>query len=341
MNFAPLRTAVATVAVMSAVLLAPRVIWAAPPPATDPLNQSGAEAAPPPTSRAASTIAQSSVHTGVWTYAGRGTVNTYWIETPGGGLVVVDTQRDLVHASQAIEAVRAAGRPVRAILITHAHPDHYAGIGLFKKAFPQAAVYASAATLAAIRDDAHGYNAGTQKDAPDITPRVFVTPDRIFADNATLQIDGLTIVTRELGAGEAHDTTAYYLPSSGDLYPGDAILNHLHAPLLEGTTAAWLGILDRLEILYPNARIVHPGHGASGPKQPMFDDERNYLHTCRSIVAEEIARSGFTEAAKAAAVRRINARFDYVNPTGIADIVASSVDGLFKEFSTASDRPIR
>jgi glyoxylase-like metal-dependent hydrolase (beta-lactamase superfamily II) len=288
-----------------------------------------------------SRIAESSAHTGVWTYAGRGTVNTYWIETPGGGLVVIDTQRDLIHASQAIAAVRGVGKPVRAILITHAHPDHYTGIGLFKKAFPQAAVYASAATLAAIRDDAYGYNAGTQKDAPDVTPQVFVTPDKPFDDNATLQIDGLTIVTRELGAGEAHDTTAYYLPDSGHLYLGDAILNHLHAPLLEGTTAAWLGILDRLDVLYPNVRIVHPGHGASGPKQPMFDDERNYLRTCRSIVAEEIARSGFTQTAKGAAVRRINARFHYVNPTGIADIVTSSVDGLFKEFSSALSMPIR
>lgn len=298
-------------------------------------------AAPPQAWSAQSTVAESSAHTGVWTYDGRGTVNTHWIETPGGGLVVIDTQRDIVHAAQAIQAVRAVGKPVKAILITHAHPDHYTGIGLFKQAFPQATVYASTATLAAIRDDAYGYNAGTKKDAPDITPPTFVTPDKTFADNATLHIDGLTIVTRELGAGEAHDTTAYYLPDSGDLYPGDAILNHLHAPLLEGSTAAWLGILDRLDILYPNVRTVHPGHGTSGPKQPMFDDERNYLRTCRSIVAEEIARSGFTEAAKGAAARRINDRFHYVNPTGIADIVATSVDGLFKELSPASNAPIR
>lgn len=342
MRCASIRTAMATAAMVSAVLFAPRAAWAASRSPTPPLDRPGvAAAAPPLVSRAVSPVAASSVRTGVWTDAGRGTVNTYWIETPGGGLVVIDTQRDLVHASRAIDAVRAVGKPVRAILMTHAHPDHYAGLGLFKKAFPQATAYASAATVAAIRDDAYGYNAGTQKDAPDVTPRVFVTPDEVFEDNGSLQIDGLTIVTRELGAGEAHATTAYYLPGSGDLYPGDAILDHLHAPLLEGATAAWLGILDRLEILYPNARIVHPGHGASGPKQPMFDDQRAYLRTCRSIVAEEIARSGFTDTAKAAAVRRINARFDDVNPTGIADIVASSVDGLFNEFSAASNRPIR
>lgn len=283
---------------------------------------------------------QAPIRTGTWTYEGQGTVNTYWIETPSGGLIVIDTQRDLRHAAQAVEAVRALGKPVKAILITHAHPDHYTGIGLFKQAFPDTPVYASKATIDAIRNDAYGYNAGTQKDAPDVTPTTFIPPDTMFENNATLQIDGVTIVTRELGAGEAHDTTAYYLPASGDLYVGDAILNRLHAPLEEGATGAWLHVLDVLDTMYPNVRVVHPGHGVSGPKQPMFDDERVYIRTCRKIAAQEIARSGFTDTAKAAAVRRINQRFPYINPTGIADIVTSSVEGLFQEFSQPALTPV-
>jgi hypothetical protein len=93
--------------------------------------------------------------------------------------------------------------------------------------------------------------------------------------------------------------------------------------------------------MYPNVTIVHPGHGASGPKQPMFDDERLYLRTCRAIAAEEIVRRGFTDSAKAATVQRINARFPYTNPTGIKDIVSDSVDGLFREFSQPSSAPLQ
>ena len=73
----------------------------------------------------------------------------------------------------------------------------------------------------------------------------------------------------------------------------------------------------------------------------MFDDERLYLRTCRAIAAEEIARSGFTAAAKAATIRRINARFPYTNPTGQRDIVKNSVDGLFQEFSRPAAAPVR
>lgn len=64
------------------------------------------------------------------------------------------------------------------------------------------------------------------------------------------------------------------------------------------------------------------------------------LRTCRAIAAEEIARGGLTDAAKAATVRRINARFPYTNPTGIKDIVSDSVEGLFREFSQPSSTPL-
>jgi glyoxylase-like metal-dependent hydrolase (beta-lactamase superfamily II) len=286
------------------------------------------------------TQTQSQVKTGVWTYPGTGTVNTYWIETPGGGLIVIDVQRDLIHAAQALAAVKAVGKPVRAILVTHAHPDHYTGIGLFRQAFPGVPVYSSKATADAIRNDTYGANASTQADAPDITPRDFVVPGITFDDDTTLQIDGLTIIAREMGPGEAPATTAYYLPATRELFTGDVILNRLHGPLRDGHTGQWLAIIDRLDAMYPNVSIVHPGHGVSGPKEPMFDDERLYLRTCRVIAAEEIVRGGFTEAAKEATTRRINARFPYTNPTGIKDIVRDSVNGLFQEFSRPSSAPL-
>jgi glyoxylase-like metal-dependent hydrolase (beta-lactamase superfamily II) len=51
-------------------------------------------------------------------------VNSWWLPTPDGGVVVVDTLRTFSDARAAINRVRATGQPVHAILITHGHPDH-------------------------------------------------------------------------------------------------------------------------------------------------------------------------------------------------------------------------
>jgi glyoxylase-like metal-dependent hydrolase (beta-lactamase superfamily II) len=125
------------------------------------------------------------------------------------------------------------------------------------------------------------------------------------------------------------------------LFVGDAVLNRLHGPILEAASGSWLGILDRLETTFPDAQTVYPGHGTSGQPSTLYEGERIYLRTCRKIAAEEIARSGFTEVARQAAVERINVRFPYTNPTGIKDIVRSSVDGLFQELSMPNETPLR
>ena len=157
---------------------------------------------------------------GVWTYSGTGTVNTYWIETPGGGLIVIDVQRDLIHAAQALAAAKAVGKPVRAILVTHAHPDHYTGLGLFRTAFPRVPVYSSKATADAIRNDTYGANAGEQADAPDITPREFAAPGIPFDGDMTLQIDGVTTIARELARARRPQRRRTTYPRRESCSPG-------------------------------------------------------------------------------------------------------------------------
>jgi glyoxylase-like metal-dependent hydrolase (beta-lactamase superfamily II) len=53
-------------------------------------------------------------------------VNAYLVETPGG-VVVVDSTLTVSDAPALRERAEDLNKPLREVLITHAHPDHYGG----------------------------------------------------------------------------------------------------------------------------------------------------------------------------------------------------------------------
>ena len=279
-------------------------------------------------------------NTGTYTYDGAGTVNTHWIET-AESLIVIDVQRDLTHAAEALAAVKKVGKPVAAVLITHGHPDHYAGIGVFKKEFPGLSVYASPVTAQTMREDSYGFNKYAREELGDFPDEVEI-PDRIFADGAMLEIGGVQIITREMGQAEANSATVYYLPETGDIYFGDLVLNEMHGFYLEKKSGQLLAALDRLSVLFPNASTGHPGHGANGQAHEMIERMRDYTVKARALVAAELAANGATDANQKRVVEELKKLFpNYERPAGQPDMIDLSVSGLFEELKLAEYAPAK
>jgi glyoxylase-like metal-dependent hydrolase (beta-lactamase superfamily II) len=86
------------------------------------------------------------------------------------GLVVVDTGRHPEHTQKILDFAREAHQPVAAIVNTHWHLDHVGGNLLVKKAFPDAAVYASSALEGALKGFLLRYRA-------QLTEMIDKTPD--------------------------------------------------------------------------------------------------------------------------------------------------------------------
>ncbi len=56
--------------------------------------------------------------------------------------ILIDVQFVLDEARELADRVRASGKNLKAAFITHAHPDHYGGMGEIKAAFPDTPILA-------------------------------------------------------------------------------------------------------------------------------------------------------------------------------------------------------
>ena len=239
---------------------------------------------------AAQTTDQITVHT----YAAQpklvDTVNTHWIET-GDGLIVIDAQRVFPEAERAVRHIQALDKPVLAIFVTHPHTDHYGGLPVFRDAFPEAPVYAAAVTIRSMREDSRGYNAARLSRHGEIFPTQAVIdanlPERVIADGDVIALGGLRIEVHELGASEAEVSSMLYLPDHDVLFAADLINNgFVPAPLEDLDT--WLEHLDIIDGRFSDDTMVYIGHGAHGALGDRLPAQRDYLTDLRDAVAAAI-----------------------------------------------------
>jgi len=92
--------------------------------------------------------------------------NTVLLRAPDGW-IVVDSGRHAAHAQRIVDAVRAGGQPVAAIVNTHWHLDHVAGNVPLRAAYPRAEVHAGEA----IRDAMAGFLSGYRRQLVDLIAR--------------------------------------------------------------------------------------------------------------------------------------------------------------------------
>jgi glyoxylase-like metal-dependent hydrolase (beta-lactamase superfamily II) len=163
-------------------------------------------------------------------------VNSYLVTGPDG-LVVVDAQLTLSDAATVRAAVERSPLPLAGVLITHPHPDHYAGADVIVARDDSVPIVCTAAVDQIIRRD-------------DAVKAAVVGP--------MMRPSG-----RHSGGSDAA------------VFCGDVVYHGMHAYLADGRYGEWIELLDALGASLPDDVTLYVGHGEPGSKDLLVHQRRD------------------------------------------------------------------
>lgn len=213
-------------------------------------------------------------YTGRFMVLPRDHVHAYIVELENA-VVVVDATLALDSATELRQKADSIGKPIKALLMTHGHPDHYTGLVKFADV-PR---HASQGALDfAHREDeakaavAKGY---LGDDYPD--HRIF--PDQIVKDGDTVTVDGVTFTFTDLGPAESDSDGMWTFEKDGvtHAFVGDVVANHTHSFFRDGHAEEWLKALDRLERHFDDSAVLYIGHGETPVHKDLIPWMRGYI----------------------------------------------------------------
>ncbi len=257
--------------------------------------------------------------------------NAYLIET-ANGVVAVDGTLTRSESRAFRRLCETLDKPLLAVLVTHAHPDHVAGITelVQGKDVPIVAL-ASIKLLMEQTEQAKHAQWGPVYQEEWI--RTWTYPNRLLKDRETITFDGLTYRVYDLGPGGDCDANAIWVVEAEPsvAFVGDLIFHGMHSYVADDHLLDWLINLERARIFLRGVETIYLGHGKPG-SLALLDAQRDYLLTY-CVAVKELARGEekLTETAKADLVTRMQqyapgAPLTFMISLG-ADAVAASLAG--------------
>jgi glyoxylase-like metal-dependent hydrolase (beta-lactamase superfamily II) len=209
--------------------------------------------------------------------------------------VLIDAQWTLSNAHRVVAEILETGKYLKTIYITHAHPDHYFGLGTIAEAFPEARIIAIPSEARIINKQFFGKVEHWEKViGPINVPRKTAQIEPLNQDYFELEGNRIEIISEVMG--DMRYNTVVWIPSIKTLYGSDVLFNQAHPFTCELTAQErqqWIKDIERLEKM--DADVIIPGH--QKPGMP-FDSSsltftKDYVIATEEVLAETKDVAGF------------------------------------------------
>jgi len=193
--------------------------------------------------------------------------------------VLIDSQWTLSNAHRVVAEILETGKHLKTIYVTHAHPDHYFGLGPVAEAFPEARVIALPSVARTINKQFFGKIEHWEQVIGVINvPRKAVNIEPLTKNYFELEGNRIEILPEIMG--DLKYNTVVWIPSIKTLYGSDILFNQAHPFTCEVTAEErkqWIRDIVRLEAM--GAEVVIPGHQKPGMPfdATSFSFTRDYL----------------------------------------------------------------
>ncbi|RXM37590.1 MBL fold hydrolase [Chryseobacterium sp. CH21] len=207
--------------------------------------------------------------------------------------ILVDAQFQKQYAEQLVKEIKATGKNLKTVFISHSDPDFYFGLDVIKKAFPNAKIISTAQTaylISASKDDKMGvWKPQLKADAP----TEIIVPEAV---TSIPDLEGNKIEIRQNQEDPAH--SFLWIPSIKTIAGGISVSvgSHLWMADTQNVKAIdqWIEQIDVMKALNPEKVI--PSHFAELSTSPQsLDFVKNYLENYKKAITENKTSSSIVD----------------------------------------------
>ncbi|KAB1229703.1 MBL fold metallo-hydrolase [Chryseobacterium viscerum] len=198
--------------------------------------------------------------------------------------ILIDAQFQKQYAEQLVKEIKATGKNLKTVFISHSDPDFYFGLDVIKKAFPNVKIISTAQTaylISASKDEKMGvWKPQLKADAPS----EIIIPE---AASSIPDLEGNKIEIRQNPEDPAH--SFLWIPSIKTIAGGISVSvgSHLWMADTKSVKAIdeWIGQIDAMKALNPNQVIAsHFAELSTSPQS--LDFVKSYLENYKQAVTE-------------------------------------------------------